>query len=174
MIKTVWRIAKLVPVVVAVEDCLYGPASVHGRSMQPTFNPEPATGHDLVLADKWSIKLYRYNRGDIVLLRSPEDPNMMLIKRLLALEGDWVTIPGSLELAKIPKGHCWVEGDNPEFSADSRSRFGPVPIALIEGRVRYIFWPPSRVGRVASHVPAGRLLVKNDDALTDSSHFGAF
>ena len=69
MIKTVWQIAKLVPVVVAVEDCLYGPASVHGRSMQPTFNPEPAPGHDLVLADKWSIKLYRYNRGDVVLLR---------------------------------------------------------------------------------------------------------
>lgn len=69
MIKTVWQIAKLVPIVVAVEDCLYGPASVHGRSMQPTLNPEPATGHDLVLADKWSIKLYIYNRGDIVLLR---------------------------------------------------------------------------------------------------------
>lgn len=28
---------------------------------------------------------------------------MILIKRLLALEGDWVTIPGSVELAKIPK-----------------------------------------------------------------------
>ncbi len=27
------------------------------------------------------------------------------------------------------QGHCWVEGDNPEFSADSRSKFGPVMIA---------------------------------------------
>ncbi len=73
MIKTVWRTAKLVPVVVAVEDLLYGPAYVSGRSMQPTLNPESATGHDLVLADKWSIKLYRYNRGDVVLLRCPFD-----------------------------------------------------------------------------------------------------
>jgi signal peptidase I len=149
MIKAVWRTAKLVPVVIAVEDVLYGPASVHGRSMQPTFNPDSGAGNDLVLADKWSIKLYRYSRGDVVLLRcphripsstlchpvynlhgcllpfecqyathahrprclgacrSPEDPDMTLIKRLLALEGDWVTIPGSLELAKIPKV-CWT------------------------------------------------------------------
>ena len=126
------------------------------------------------------------------------------------------------------QGHCWVEGDNPECSSDSRSKFGPVstplqsfqvqrcddpimdllisgitssyvvvsivlihhgcigfryhikvcggqvPVALIEGRVQYIFWPPSRAGRVDSHVPAGRLLVKNDHAYNDSSQFGAF
>ena len=27
----------------------------------------------------------------------------MLIKRLLALEGDWVTVPGRMEVEKIPK-----------------------------------------------------------------------
>lgn len=27
----------------------------------------------------------------------------MLIKRLLALEGDWVTVPGRMEIEKIPK-----------------------------------------------------------------------
>jgi len=93
---------------------------------------------------------------------------MVLIKRLLALEGDWVTIPGSIELAKIPKvsavtraraecideksptlskyvkcvqGHCWVEGDCAEFSADSRNRFGPVctccPCFLRPAAVRF-------------------------------------
>ena len=35
--------------------------------------------------------------------RSPEKPGTMLIKRLLALEGDWVTIPGRIEVEKIPK-----------------------------------------------------------------------
>lgn len=69
MIKAVWRIAKLVPVVVAAEDCLYGPFSVRGRSMQPTLNPGDGARHDLVIANKWSVKLYRYNRGDVVLLR---------------------------------------------------------------------------------------------------------
>ena len=37
--------------------------------MQPTLNPEDGDGSDIVLADKWSIKLYRYRRGDVVLLR---------------------------------------------------------------------------------------------------------
>lgn len=35
----------------------------------------------------------------------------------------------------IPEGFCWVTGDNPLFSEDSQL-YGPVPLALIEGRVR--------------------------------------
>ncbi len=35
--------------------------------------------------------------------RSPEKPGTMLIKRLLALEGDWVTVPGRMDVEKIPK-----------------------------------------------------------------------
>ena len=27
----------------------------------------------------------------------------MLIKRLMALEGDWVTVPGRMDVEKIPK-----------------------------------------------------------------------
>ena len=69
MYKTAWRIAKLTPILIAIEDCLYGPAFVRGRSMQPTLNPGDGDSNDLVLADKWSIKLYRYRRGDVVLLR---------------------------------------------------------------------------------------------------------
>lgn len=49
-----------------------------------------------------------------------------------------------------------------------------VPLALIEARVTHILWPPSRIQRVQSVMPVGRLLVKNEDALTESSHFGAF
>ena len=48
-----------------------------------------------------------------------------------------------------------------------------VPLALIEGRVPFILWPPSRTGWVHSHLPPGRLLVKNDEALRDPSRFGA-
>ena len=69
MYKTAWRIAKLTPILIAIEDCLYGPAFVRGRSMQPTLNPGDGNSNDLVLADKWSIKLYKYRRGDVVLLR---------------------------------------------------------------------------------------------------------
>ena len=69
MYKTAWRIVKLTPILIAIEDCLCGPAFVRGRSMQPTLNPGDGNSNDLVLADKWSIKLYRYRRGDVVLLR---------------------------------------------------------------------------------------------------------
>eukprot|EP00897_Mesotaenium_endlicherianum_P004969 jgi/Mesen1/44/ME1094593C05691 len=57
--------------------------------------------------------------------RSPEEPHRHLVKRLIALQGDWVTVPGSHEVVPIPKGQCWVEGDNPPVSSDSR-HFGPV------------------------------------------------
>ena len=38
-----------------------------------------------------------------------------------------------LFLLKIPKGHVWLLGDNPDCSKDSR-HFGPVPYGLIRGR----------------------------------------
>ena len=37
--------------------------------MQPTLNSGEHDSNDLILADKWSIKLYRYRRGDVILLR---------------------------------------------------------------------------------------------------------
>lgn len=47
------------------------------------------------------------------------------MKRLIALPGEWMQLPGSSEVVKIPEGHCWVEGDNSAHSWDSRA-FGPV------------------------------------------------
>jgi inner membrane protease subunit 2 len=61
---------------------------------------------------------------------------------------------------QVPKGHCWVEGDNAEVSLDSKS-FGPIPLALLKGRVTNVIWPPSRFGRVESHLPEGRVLSQN-------------
>ena len=65
VVKTCW----LTPVYVAVNDLVVGPASVHGRSMQPTLNPSGSTSNDIVLVDKLSIRMYKYSRGDIVLFR---------------------------------------------------------------------------------------------------------
>lgn len=41
---------------------------------------------------------------------------------------------------QIPPGHVWIEGDNPKNSRDSRY-YGPVPIALVQGRVLAKIWP---------------------------------
>ncbi|GBG72033.1 hypothetical protein CBR_g10968 [Chara braunii] len=90
---------------------------------------------------------------------SPEEPKVCLVKRLIALQGDWVSVPGTYDITQVPKGHCWVEGDNPMVSSDSKA-FGPVPLALLEGRVTHVIWPPTRAGRVESRVPEGRVLLR--------------
>lgn len=39
-----------------------------------------------------------------------------------------------LLLLQVPTGHVWLQGDNTLNSTDSR-HYGPVPYALLEGRV---------------------------------------
>jgi len=40
----------------------------------------------------------------------------------------------------IPKGHLWVEGDNPLYSIDSR-HYGPIPVSKIKGKCIFKLWP---------------------------------
>lgn len=84
-------------------------ASVEGRSMQPTINPtvEGKNLHEWVLVSKLGAKRYEYSRGDVVMLkyrhfaifsssrRSPTDPKRYLVKRIIALPGDWVQLQGN-------------------------------------------------------------------------------
>ncbi|KAK9805707.1 hypothetical protein WJX73_000468 [Symbiochloris irregularis] len=157
-----------VPVTICFNDVIAGPFLIAGSSMQPTLNPkseDPSASDDVVLVQKWTVRLQRYCRGDVVVLRSPTEPDIYIVKRIIGLEGDWLSVPGQLEIEKIPKGCCWVEGDNARESHDSlnNDRFG-------SGRVSHVLWPLSRIGRVSSSVPPGRLLAKNETAFQHSEY----
>mmetsp|Transcript_11473 Transcript_11473/g.70532 ORF Transcript_11473/g.70532 Transcript_11473/m.70532 type:complete len:166 (-) Transcript_11473:1995-2492(-) len=153
MWKESWKkIASVTPLLLTIGDMLVSSCEVSGTSMQPTFNPSTSLINDRVLVDKLSIKLHQYRCGDVVVVRAPDEPRMLLVKRLRALEGDWVKTQGSLGMTQVPKGHCWLEGDNPSCSRDSISAYGPVPLALIDGRVTHIFWPPGRIRKIESKI----------------------
>ena len=108
-------------------------------------------------------------RGDLISYESPIHRGERGIKRVLALEGDYVLrdTPGGLhgdledvegwawedgekrqssasdqKMIQVPKGHCWIVGDNLSWSRDSRM-FGPLPLALIRSKVLAIKKPGS-------------------------------
>ncbi|CAO3644518.1 unnamed protein product [Cunninghamella blakesleeana] len=137
-----------VPAVIFFVDHGFSYATVEGKSMQPTFNPNTSMlQRNVVLLNKWSATDHEFERGEVVTLTSPTDPKCTITKRIIALQGDTVKPLRSDTKVQIPKGHCWVEGDEAFHSIDSNS-FGTVPIALINAKVTKILWPPSRFGPV--------------------------
>ncbi|KAF7881647.1 uncharacterized protein EAF02_006335 [Botrytis sinoallii] len=113
---------------------IYSLETGSGPSMLPTIS----------VSNDWFLisRAYRRGRGvqvgDIVSFESVVEPGQKAFKRVLGLEGDCVMMgtPGSGEtqMIRIPEGHCWVVGDNLEWSRDSRM-FGPIPMALIKGKI---------------------------------------
>jgi signal peptidase I len=98
------------------------------------------------------------DRGDVILFRFPFGSESEAIKRVIALEGDFVEITDSTVLVNghqvaalapsrvleaptgtqtVPAGSFFVLGDNAAVSIDSR-RFGPVPKSEVEGTVRAV------------------------------------
>ena len=74
--------------------------------------------------------------GDVVVVKHPARKSSVC-KRVLGLPGDTILHRG---LFVVPDGHVWLEGDHPMNSSDSR-HYGPVPLALVVGRVVARWWP---------------------------------
>lgn len=145
-------------------------AKVEGESMQPVLNPRGSTICDFVLLNKWAVRHGKYDRGDIVVLISPRDANHILIKRIIGLEGDTVSLRNETSSGSktkytqdqnsfyviIPSGHCWLEGDHGEKSMDSNN-FGPVPLGLIFAKATHIIWPHNRWSRLETFYDKNRI-----------------
>ena len=135
---------------------------VLGQSMEPTLHSSQR-----VVIEKVSYRLHGPRRGDIVVIDS-EEQSEMLIKRVVGLPGEAIEVDhgrviidgepleeswthkeggGDFGPQTIPPLHVFVLGDNRGASNDSRN-FGPVPIEDIVGQAWVSYWPPTAVGFV--------------------------
>ncbi|ODV89867.1 hypothetical protein CANCADRAFT_12307, partial [Tortispora caseinolytica NRRL Y-17796] len=127
------------PVAVVVNDYVGSVMAIEGRSMRPAFNETDGARSWVLVRKLWVLDSLR-NR-DVVVLRSPQNPEAVVVKRIVATEGEEVRTRGTYPkpLTVVPKGHVWVEGDN-IHSVDSNT-YGPVPTGLILGKVSYVLHP---------------------------------
>jgi signal peptidase I len=129
---------------------------VDGFSMLPTLEDG-----EFVLVSKINYQLGNVERGDIIVFHFPIDPEQELIKRVIGLPGDVVSVQNgavavngqSLEETYIaaapaysgewvvPDGHLFVLGDNRNDSSDSHS-WGYLPFDKVVGKAVIIYWPP--------------------------------
>jgi signal peptidase I len=141
---------------------------VDGFSMRPTLNDG-----EFILVNRMAYKFTTPKRGEIIVFRSPVTPDEDLIKRIIGLPGDEVTINdghvyinGNLldepYIAASPiysgswqivDGYLFVLGDNRNDSSDSHS-WGLVPLQNVVGKSILIYWPFSEWGMLNHNVVA--------------------
>ena len=129
---------------------------VDGSSMLPTLQDG-----EFVLVNKLAYRLGTPTRGDIIVFRSTTEADLDLIKRVVGLPGDRVTIGGGhlsvngqvltetyINAApnyngewQVPEGSLFVLGDNRNDSSDSHM-WGYLPEQNVIGKALLIYWPP--------------------------------
>lgn len=92
----------------------YRRVRVTGNSMLPLLSPE-----NEVLLDPAAYTKSLPKQGDIVIADHPHQPKLSIIKRVDFVE---------------PNGLCYLKGDNPDASSDSR-QFGLVSQVQLQGKV---------------------------------------
>ncbi len=131
---------------------------VDGFSMRPTLQDG-----EYILINKLAYTLDEPMRGDIVVFVFPVNPEEDLIKRIIGLPGDTVTIQdGVLSINgavvnepyinappayngswPVSEGELFVLGDNRNDSRDSH-QWGLLPLENVIGRAVLIYWPPEQ------------------------------
>jgi signal peptidase I len=138
---------------------------VDGFSMRPTLQDG-----EYILVSKLAYKFGTPQRGDIVVFIFPVNPEEDLIKRVIGLPGDTISVQGGVlsinGVAKdepyisappaydgtwqVAPGELFVLGDNRNDSRDSH-QWGLLPIENVIGRAVVIYWPPKE-WQVIKHI----------------------
>jgi signal peptidase I len=136
---------------------------VEGISMEPNLH----TGERL-LVNKLIYRLRPPVPGEVIVLQDPKNPRRELVKRIIALQGETVSVRQNVVYINdkpldepfkntevlpyadfapftVPVGSVFVMGDNRGVSADSRV-MGPVNISNIDGKAFFTIWPASSFG----------------------------
>lgn len=138
---------------------------VDGFSMRPTLQDG-----EYILVSKLAYKLGEPQRGDIVVFIFPVNPEEDLIKRVIGLPGDTISVEGGVLSINgvamdepyisappaydgswlVAPGELFVLGDNRNDSRDSH-QWGLLPIENVIGRAVVIYWPPEE-WQVIKHI----------------------
>ena len=130
---------------------------VDGFSMNPTLQ-----NGEYILVNKLAYKTGEPRRGDIVVFVFPMNPQEDLIKRIIGLPGERVSIHqgvvkiNDLALEEpyiaaaplydgewvVSEGQLFVLGDNRNESKDSH-QWGLLPLENVVGKSVLIYWPPA-------------------------------
>jgi signal peptidase I len=130
---------------------------VDGFSMNPTLQDG-----EYILVNRLAYKLGQPVRGDIVVFSFPMDPKQDLIKRVIGLPGETISVQegkvfvNAMPLDEpyiaappiynntwvVPEGQLFVLGDNRNESKDSHE-WGMLPMENVVGRAILIYWPPT-------------------------------
>ncbi|MBI4067470.1 signal peptidase I [Candidatus Gottesmanbacteria bacterium] len=152
---------------------LFQPHEVKGGSMEPNFHDG-----EYILTDKISYRFKSPERGEVIIFKSPTNPDIDYIKRIIGLPGDTLMVrddsvylngkiltepyiidktvilgSGFLTEGKeisVSDDRYFVMGDNRGHSADSRE-FGPISKKSIIGKALIRYWPIPYFG-VIEHV----------------------
>lgn len=161
-----WEVIQVVVVVFAiiipVRQFLVKPFYVRGASMEPNFHD-----YEYLVIDELSYRLRDPQRGEVVVLKDPSNPEQFFIKRIIGLPGEKVVVrDGHVRIngevldetvyldssvrttgsdnVTLGDNEYYVMGDNRPASLDSRV-FGPVAENEFVGRTWIRAWPPSRL-----------------------------
>jgi signal peptidase I len=144
---------------VAVAGRSFRRLTIAEHSMEPSLS-----SGDYVLARRTR----RPSRGDIVTFRNPLRHDMLLVKRIVGLPGERVTIQnGQVHVDAAVLAEPWADGptrpdadwhldmDHVVVLSDNRAAtladsriLGPISVDDLEHRVLYRYWPAGSVGKI--------------------------